>query len=179
MSKRRLSDKRHDGRSSGFGPAAPDRKSEPPEVVRQRITSAGLQVPFDLLTAIRALRHIGNASMVRCYACDKTHEAAVEVAPQGQLRAYCPDAGFQEVLPHEVELYAIDLPVLVALIRRGLEMQTHRAPDEMVKGRLWWLGERRFGRIPRQHLFRPAGQRDSTLSTRLIERFEPAPGVLV
>ena len=71
-------------------------ESEPPEVMRQWIGSSGAKAEFECLTSIGALRHVDNASLIRCYACDETHETTVEMVSPGRFRAYCPDAGFQD-----------------------------------------------------------------------------------
>lgn len=115
--------------------------------MRQWISSSAAEAQLKVLTSIGALRHVDNASVVRCYACDETHETAVEMVSLGRFRAYCPDAGYQDVSAHDLEVYAVDIPALAASIRRGLEMPPNRPIDELLTGRLWRLGEQRFGRI--------------------------------
>src|SRR5689334_21986479 len=97
-------------------------ESEPPEVMRQWISASSAGAEFERLTNIGALRHVDNASVVRCYACEETHETAVEMVAPGRFRAYCPDAGFQDVLARDLEIYAVDIPALADLIRNGLQM---------------------------------------------------------
>ncbi len=54
-------------------------EAEPPEVMRQWIAVSGMGAAFEQLRAMSVLRHSANASMVRCYGCDETHEIAVEM----------------------------------------------------------------------------------------------------
>src|SRR4051812_34031697 len=115
--------------------------------MRQCISSSGSEAEFELLTSIGVLWHVNNASVIRCYACDETHETAVEMVSPGWFRAYCPDAGYQEIPARDLKVYAVSIPALAASIRCGLKMRPGRPMDELLTGRLWRLGEQRFGRI--------------------------------
>ena len=66
---------------------------QPPEVTRQWVGLCDAEAAFETLTELGVLRHTGNAGVIRCLACDETHDVAVEMTATGRLRAYCPDAG--------------------------------------------------------------------------------------
>ena len=112
-------------------------EAERPEILRQWIGVSGEDAAFETLSAIGVLRHAANASIVWCYACDETHEVTVELTSSGRLRAYCPDAGYQDVAARDLEIYSVDFLALGGLIRRGLGMSARKPIQELVPNRLW------------------------------------------
>lgn len=115
---------------------------EVPEITGQGIEESSDRTAIASLVDLGALTHTDNAETVLCLGCDVPHSIGVEYAGDGVYRAFCPDSGYQPVLPDTLRRFVVDENWIAGSIATALGLKFVKASTASTVIR---VGRARFG----------------------------------
>lgn len=100
----------------------------PPEISGQAIEGSERRADLEALIDIGALVPVRGVETILCFACDEPHSMTVEYDERGTYRAYCVDAGYQDVRPALLRCFAVDINWIAESMASRLGLSMKEAP---------------------------------------------------
>lgn len=117
---------------------------DPPEATTQHIENSEAKQAYVALQKIGAIRHVDNARVQICYACDKPHAVAVEPVTSGRYRSFCPEVGYYDVPANQLKTFGVDLNWLALRLAEALGIR-NAVTSQSVPNSLIRIGKCRIG----------------------------------
>jgi hypothetical protein len=132
-------------------------------------TPAPIPPPLAYLEQIGALKPSSTLSTIWCAACDKDHDATVELDVTGKARHFCPDAGWVDDSDDDLASRRLDREWLLDWLERTFSVMPPRRRRMLLSDRIWHIGEAVLGRTSVTVIFARGFIRRSELYAAIMQ----------
>lgn len=121
------------------------------------------------LEQIGALKPSSTLWTVWCTACDKDHDATVELDLTGKARHFCPEAGWVDDNDEDLASLRLDREWLLDWLERTFSVMPPRRRRMLLSDRIWHIGEAVLGRTSVTVIFARSFIRRSELYAAIMQ----------